>query len=142
MGLLPNRLSVIVMTIGLAILGYSEICRADWILFDKGTDADFYYDGEDMKRSSSGIVTLWLKRIYTEKGRAEMSVILGSRSEELDHSITLSDIDCVGKMILPLSSVYFSKDRKVLEIKESSSQWEFVGEGSPFEVLCGKVCPH
>jgi hypothetical protein len=132
--------AAVLAVVGFVVIGYSEICRADWIPFDKNEDADFYYDKEDLKRSSSGIVTLWVKQIYTKKGGRDAGTLLGKNFENLDHSVTLFEVDCVGKMDVFLSTVYFSKNGTVLEIKEPASRWEFISAGSTFDILYSKVC--
>jgi hypothetical protein len=139
----PNSmyLAILLSVVGFVVIGHSEICRADWVLLDKNEDAVFYYDKEDLKHSSSGIVTLWIKQVYTKKGIEGLPAIVGAGFRNLDHSITLSEVDCVGKMDLPLSTVYFSTSGEVLEIKEPNSQWEFISGESTFAILYKEVCP-
>ena len=42
--------------------------------------------------------------------------------------------------VLSLSTVYFSKDKSVLEIKEPDNDWEYISTGSLFDTLYNKVC--
>ena len=133
-------LGILLSVVGFVVIGHSEMCRADWVLLDKNEDVHFYYDREDLKHSSSGIVTLWIKQVYTKKGGKDVGTAFGENFENLDHSVTLSEVDCVGRMVVFLSTVYFSKDKTVLEIKESASRWEFISGGTTFDILYSKVC--
>ncbi len=124
----------------ITILVSSGICWADWILFDKTEDAEFYYDNEDIKHFSSKVVTVWTKHVYTKKGISEMVNLLGPRYETLDHSVNLWEFDCVGQLVMSLSVVYFSTDRRLIETKGSDGRWEFVTKIPMLQALYDKVC--
>ena len=134
------NVAVIFAFIGFTVLAWTGVCWADWILFHKTEDADLYYDKDDITRSSSGTANVWAKYVFTKQGVRDKVNVLGAKFENLDHSITLFEFDCVGKLVLSLSTVYFSKDKSVLEIKEPDNDWEYVSTGSLFDTLYNKVC--
>ncbi len=140
MGSSSRHLTVILAVVVFSIISDSGVCQADWILFGKTEDADLYYNQEDITRSPSGTVTLWSKQVYPKRGVEDMVTRSGTRFDQLDHSIHLSEFDCLGKMVLSLSMVYFSKSGTVLEIREPVHQWEFVSPGSTFDRLYNKAC--
>jgi hypothetical protein len=116
------------------------VCWADWILFGKTEDAYLYYDKDDITHSSSGTANVWAKYVYTEVGVKNRVKQFGTNFETLDHSIILFETDCVGKLVLSLSTVHFSKDKGVLKIEESDHNWVYISAGSLFDTLYGKVC--
>jgi hypothetical protein len=123
-----------------ACFACTGVCWADWILFTKTENAELYYDKDDITHSSSGTADVWAKYVYTEVGIKDRVKRSGTKFERLDHSITLFEIDCIGKLVLSLSTVYFSKDRGVLEIEEHDHNWVYISTGSLFDTLYGKVC--
>jgi len=140
MKFLSGNFGFLLLIVGYVILGYSEACWADWTLFDRTENADCYYDKEDITSSSSGTVSVWTKQVYSKEGIAEMVSKFGTRYESLDHSINFLEFDCVGKIVLPLSIVYFSKNGGVLDTQEPGREWDFFLKGSMFDALYEKVC--
>ena len=134
------NLAIIVCCIGFTCLACTGVCWADWILFAKTEYADLYYDKDDITRSSAVTDNVWVKYVYTEAGVNDRVKQFGPTFENLDHSITLFEIDCVGKLVLSLSTVYFSKDKSVLKIEEPDKSWFYISTGSLFDTLYSKVC--
>jgi hypothetical protein len=132
--------AIILTCFGFTCFACTGVCWADWILFGKTEDAELYYDKEDITRSSSGTDNVWAKYVYTEVGVKDRVRQLGAKFENLDHSITLFEIDCVGKLALSLSTVYFSKDKSVLKIDKPDNNWVYISTGSLFDTLHGHVC--
>ncbi len=144
-GAVPMRSSsrslvLIVATVGFAIVASSEVSWAAWILLGRTENGDLYYNGEEIQHSASGIVTVWTKMVYTEKGVKAMVAQRGPGFDGLDHSVHLSEIDCVGKLALSLSTVYFAKKGKVLKTEEPTNRWEFIPPESNRDTLSQKVC--
>jgi hypothetical protein len=134
------NIAIILTCFGFTCFACTGVCWADWILFAKTEDANLYYDKDDITRSSSGTANVWGQYVYTEVGVKDRVRRLGPKFETLDHSITLFEIDCVGKLVLSLSTVYFSKDKGVLKIEEPDNNWVYISTGSLFDTLYGKVC--
>ncbi len=140
---IKSRLASVAITFalfGFACLAWTGVCWADWILFAKTEAADLYYDKDDITHSSAGTAYIWVKYVYTELGVKNKVNQLGLKFENLDHSIALFEFDCVGKLVLSLSAVYFSKEKAVLEIKEAENGWKYIPSGSPLDSLYGKAC--
>ena len=135
-----TRLVLIAALVGFAITTSPETCRADWILLAGTETGDLFYDREDIQHSASGIVTVWTKMVYNGKGIREMVAQHGPAFDALDHSVHLSELDCVGKLALSLSTVYFVKGGRVLKTEESTDQWEFIPPGSNRDAVYQKVC--
>ena len=116
-----TRLVLIAALVGFAIAASPEACRADWTLLSGTETDDLFYDREDIQHSPSGIVTVWTKMVYNGKGVREMVAQHGPAFDTLDHSVHLSEIDCVGRLALSLSTIYFAKGGTVLETEEPTN---------------------
>ncbi len=129
-----------VMLIGLIIFGYAEVWAEDWKLFKKTEDAKFYYDKQDITHLSQKMVKVWIREVYTKKGRSDMLNLVGPRYDNLSYSINSLEFDCGGKMVRFLSMAYYSKSGDVLDLENPADKWESIPVNSMFDVLFKKVC--
>ncbi len=129
-----------VMLIGLIIFGYAEVWAEDWKLFKKTEDAKFYYDKQDITHLSQKMVKVWIREVYTKKGRSDMLNLVGPRYDNLSYSINSLEFDCGGKMVRFLSMAYYSKSGDVLDLENPPDKWESIPVNSMFDVLFKKVC--
>lgn len=129
-----------VMLIGLIFFGYAEVWAEDWKLFKKTEDAKFYYDKQDITHLSQKMVKVWIREVYTKKGRIDMLNLVGPRYDNLNYSINSLEFDCGGKMVRFLSMAYYSKNGDVLDLENPPDKWESIPVNSMFDVLFKKVC--
>jgi hypothetical protein len=130
----------VVLVIGLAIFSYAEAWGADWKLFKKTEDAKFYYDKKDITHSPQKIVEVWIRQVYTKKGKMDMINLVGSRYENLSYSINSLEFDCGARLIHFLSMTYYSKNGDVLDLEFPPDKWESIRPHSMFDALHKKVC--
>jgi len=130
----------VVLVIGLVIFGYAEGWGQDWKLFKKTDDAKFYYDKKDVTHSPQRIVKVWIRQVYTKKGKMDMIKLVGPRYENLSYSINFLEFDCRAKLIHFLSMTYYSKNGDVLDLENPADQWESVPPNSMFDALHKKIC--
>jgi len=138
MNSLPVMLRFIL--IGLVVFGYAEAWGVDWKLFKKTEDAKFYYDKEDVTHLAQKIVKVWIKQVYTKKGKMDMINLVGPRYETLSYSINSLEFDCGAKLLRFLSMTYYSKNTDVLDLENLPDKWEPIPPNSMFDALCKKVC--
>jgi hypothetical protein len=137
---LSVKLGVILVVIGLAIFSCAEVRGEDWKLFKKTEDANFYYDTRGISGSPQKIVSVWIKQVYTKKGKMDMMNLVGPRYENLGYSINSLEFDCGAKKVRFLSMTYYSKKGGVLDLENPSDQWESIPSNSIFDALFRKVC--
>jgi hypothetical protein len=137
---LAGKLGVITVVMGLAIFGYSELWGEGWKLFKKTVDAKFYYDTKDITHSPQTMVSVWIRQVYTKKGKADMINLVGSRYEHLSYSINSLEFDCGAKMVRFVSMTYYSKNGDVLDLEDSPDKWESITPNSMFDALHKRVC--
>jgi hypothetical protein len=137
---LSGKLGVISTIIGLTIFGYGEVWGEDWKLLKKTEDAKFYYNKKDIIDSPQKIVKIWMRQVYTKKGKMNMIKLVGPRYENLSYSINSLELDCGAKLIHFLSMTYYSKNGDVLDLENPSDKWESIRPDSVFDALHKKVC--
>jgi hypothetical protein len=125
---------------GLAIFGSGEVWGTDWILFKKTEDAKFYYDKKDVTQSPQKLVKVWIRQVYTKKGKMDMIRLVGPRYENLSYSINSLEFGCEAKRIRFLSMTYYSKNGDVLDLENPPDKWESIPPNSMFDALYKKIC--
>jgi len=130
----------ITLIIGLALFGFADVWGADWKLFKKTEDAKFYYDKKDVTPLAQKIVKVWIRQVYTQKGKADMINLVGSRYQNLSYSINSLEFNCGTKLIRFLSMTYYSKNGDVLDLENSPDKWESIPPDSVFEALYKQIC--
>jgi len=137
---LARQLGFISVVMGLIIFGYLEVCGEDWKLFKKTVDAKFYYDRKDITRSPQKLVSVWVKQVYTKKGKMDMINLVGPRYEHLSYSSNSLEFDCGAKMVRFVSMTYYSTNGDVLDLEDSTDKWESITPNSMFDALHKRVC--
>jgi len=130
----------VIFIIGLALFGYADVRGEDWKLFKKTEDAKFYYDKKDITHLSQKMVKVWIRQVYTKKGKVDMLNLVGPRYENLSHSINSLEFDCGDKKVRFLSMTYYSKNGDVLDLENPPDKWEPIPANSMFDALFKKVC--
>jgi len=130
----------VILIIGLALFGYADVWGEDWKLFKKTEDAKFYYDKKDITHLSQKMVKVWIKQVYTKKGKVDMLNLVGARYENLSYSINSLEFDCGDKKVRFLSMTYYYKKEDILDIENPPDQWESIPANSMFDALFKKVC--
>ncbi len=130
----------VIFIIGLALFGYADVWGQDWKLFKKTEDARFYYDKKDITHLTQNIVRVWIKQVYTKKGKIDMMNLVGSRYKSLNYSINSLEFDCGDKKVRFSSMVYYSKKGDVLDFENPPDKWEPIPANSMFDALSKKVC--
>jgi len=131
---------VALAVVGLTTLGIGEVRGEDWKLFKKTDDAKFYYDKKDITHLTKKIVKVWIRQVYTKKGKMEMINLVGPRYENLSYSINSLEFDCAANQVRFLSMTYYSKKGDVLNLENPPDKWESIRPNSMFDALYKKVC--
>jgi hypothetical protein len=134
------KLGIISTIMVLTIFGYAEVWGEDWKLFKKTDDAKFYYDKKDVTYLAPGISKVWIRQVYTKKGKMDMINLVGPRYENLSYSINSLEFNCEAKLIRFLSTTYYSKNGNVLDLENPPDKWESIRSNSMFDALYKKVC--
>ena len=130
-----------VIFFALTLLGSIEGWGADWKAYGGTDDGVFYYDTENINHPSKNIIQFWHKVIFSEKGIREAVNTFGKDYENLDHSISLREINCSEKKIRSLAVTYFSHAGAVLDsAMVYEAEWRFIDSAAIIETLYQRLC--
>ena len=122
------------------MFGFGDVWGEDWKLFKKTEDAKFYYDKKDVTPLAQKIVKVWIRQVYTKKGKMDMVNLVGPRYENLSYSVNSLEFNCGSKLIRFLSMTYYSKNGNVLDLENPPDKWESIPSNSMFDTLYKIVC--
>ncbi len=141
MKLLSVKLGVISIIVGFSIFTYGEVWDKDWKLFKRTEDARFYYDKKDITYTYlPKMAKVWVRQVYTKKGKIDMIKLLGPHYEKLSYSINSLEFDCEAKLTSSFSMAHYSKNGDVLDLVDATEKWESIPPLSMFDALYRKVC--
>ncbi len=130
-----------IVLIWLIIFGYAEAWGADWKYIGKAYQGMYFYDAGSMRRSSEGIVKVWIKVLYTEEGVNYMVKLLGRKYETLSYAIILFEYRCGDKVKQIVPIAFYSGDGKVLISADNrTSDWNSMSPDSIDEALYKILC--
>jgi hypothetical protein len=133
------KLKIILVIIGLAIFGYTEVWGQDWRLYWEDPFASYYYDAAKVIRPSKNIVRVWGKVDYKKGGVTELVARLGERFKTTSFSIDLSEFDCLQGQYKELQRTFFSQKATYLG-EQSNLSLGSVNQGTIQEKLHRIVC--
>ena len=137
-----SNLSIMgVISVALVLLGSAEVWGEDWKAYGGTNDGVFYYDTENITHPSKNIIRFWHKTIFSETGIAEAVKTFGKDYENLDHSISLREIDCPQKMIRSLAVTYYSNTGAALDYAMNpEAEWQLIDSAAIIETLYQRLC--
>jgi hypothetical protein len=119
-------------------LGLTEVWGADWKYFGQTQSASYFFDVESMIRQEN-IVRVWVKAVYSEKGRLDEEGKLGGDYGNLTDSIALVEINCKNKWHHVSMVIVHSMEGKVIISEGGKRQQDFKIPESILESFCKTV---
>ena len=113
---------------------------AEWKNFVTTGEYSVFYDIRNVTHPSEDVVRFWTRTIYTERGMINIVRRWGRKFENLDHDITLWEIDCANGMFRLLSGIYYSKSDEVLSSDTKETGWRFITTESTIGILYKELC--
>jgi hypothetical protein len=130
-----------VISVALALLGSTEAGGTDWKAYGGTNDGVFYYDTENIIHPSKNIIRFWHKAIFSEAGLREAVNTFGKDYENLDHSISLREINCSEKKIRSLAVTYYSNVGAILDsAMDYEAEWHRIDSEAIIESLYQRLC--
>lgn len=129
------KLLVFAMGVGLVIFCEPEIVGADWKFFQKNFQGEFFYDADQITRSSENAVGIWLKIVYSEKFIKEEGL------DELKQTIGLWEINCKDKKVCLLSTSHHSQEGELSAPQvQLPPEWKSITPGTIMDTLYQELC--
>ena len=136
------RSRIILGIIGSIFSLYSMLWAADWknVVKDRAGN-QWLYDLTGITHPSEGIVRVWAKTIFSEKGKESLIKVRGRRFQDLSHCRTLRKYNCGEKKAITLAEIDYSKEGKVLDMDTFlTSDWSDVIPGTFEELMLKATC--
>jgi len=129
-----------VIFVGFLIFGYVEVWGADWRWFGSTPNSDaLFYDAGGITRQPDAVVRVPVKRILSDKSRADSTAMHGKMHKDVDYQISLSELDCKNKMARFLGTKLYSKEDRLIS-SLGGIDWEYIGPESAAAALFDKLC--
>jgi hypothetical protein len=125
----------------------NEKSSSDWVEYYKDDNGNVLFYNKKLNIDKEGIVQVWGKRFYSEKGRR--SYIQNRMKEgmptegydKLSNTQDLYKIDCKKQMMNLLSVVRYDTNGKVMYSKDiEKPEWDHIIPDTVMDTLQKKVC--
>ena len=135
---------VFLVFIGFYFLGHTEVLAADWKYLENDDEGIWFYNSENIECLSKSIIRIWAKKIYDRKGVSTAVEKYGKDYMNLDHVLSVWEIDCFQKKFRLLSAIFYSKDKSIIQGYDDEKEKYFAPEDIPadsyIELLHKKIC--
>jgi len=129
---------------GFFLLGHAEVWGADWKFLERDDEGIWFYDSENVERHSDNRIRVRTKKNYDKKGVWKAVEKYGKDYMNLDHVLSVWEIDCFQKKFRLLSAIFYSKDKSIIQGYDDDKVKYFALEDIPsdsyIELVCTKVC--
>ena len=115
---------------------------SDWVKYRDDNDGNVYsYKKVNIQKDKNDyIVQVWIKKVYSDKGRKIQPPPPGQWIDDID-SMDLNEIDCKKQRIRILSSIIYDTDGRESSKKDyDNSKWDHIVPDSNDENLLKIVC--
>jgi len=130
--------------IGFYLLDHGEVWGADWKFLERDDEGIWFYDSENVERHSDNRIRVRIKKNYDKKGVWKAVEKYGTDYMNLDHVLSVWEIDCFQKKFRLLSAIFYSKDKSIIQDYADEKVKYFILEDIPpdsyIELVCTKVC--
>lgn len=135
------------IALAVMILFLNQAWAADWILYEKSTTGDEYYDQNRVNKVKNNTNSVVIKKIYNDVGKVQNYSALKKINKApvnpyiLSHEIALWEIDCLnGKMRISSERIYDKRGEFIAFKPFSHDTWIDIVPNSKFEKIKNKVC--
>ena len=134
------HLCIVLIAIGLISFADIEVYGVDWKFIGDNETFSYFYDTDNITRSSDGLMRVWSKVIYTDQGVMDYVKDYGEEYKDLIYSLKRFEINCVEKNYRPLSMINYSKEKVIDSVNFNKSEWDIFIPESIGESLYKEVC--
>jgi hypothetical protein len=125
-------------------LDHGEVWGADWIFLERDEQEIWFYDSENVERHADNLIRVRTKKFYEKRGVLKAVEKYGKDYMNLDHVLSVWEIDSPQKKFRLLSAIFYSKDKSIIQGYNDDKVKYFALEDIPpdsyIELVCTKVC--
>jgi hypothetical protein len=121
--------------IALGIFSNTGIYGADWKFLETNFQGEFFYDSENITRTSEHIIEVWLKIVYSDKFKKQEDL------SDLSQTVGLWEINCQDKKMCLLSTSHYSKEGEISAPQIwLPPEWKTIAPGTMMDNLYKELC--
>ena len=129
---------------GFFLLDCPEVWRASWQFLEKDDEGIWLYDRENVQPHPNNLIRVRTKKIYGQKGVLNAVEKYGEAYRNLDHVLSVWEIDCPQRKFKLISARFYSKDNTIIQAYDDEKRRYFTPEDIPvdsyLELLYNQVC--
>lgn len=129
------------------ILFANQVWAVEWVLYEKSSTGDEYYDKNSIKEVKNNIVRVWTKKIYNDAGKIKKYSVLKDMDKApvnpylLSHEVTTVEIDCLNQKVKVSSERVCDKRGGIIASDlQFPNKWKNIILKSSTEKLKNQVC--
>jgi|GEM_PF-6449800 len=141
-----KRLLLTISFICLFLVGHTIVNGAEWVQYSEGTlDDKYFYDKANVTSDGKGAVTVWSKKIFSEKGKqAFMKQIEDSDYQKykgISYELNLVVIKCSSRQYyITFMSQINTLGKEIDQYSPPTHDYRLIPPGSSSEALYSSVC--
>jgi hypothetical protein len=140
-------LVILVSLVSLFIFSFYGYCDDDWVYVDRVDSNEYfslYYRKSSVKvNKQDKILKVWVKRVYTEKGRIDylknFTGIKNQKQLDMNHTLILYLLDYNDWKSIVTHKTVYSKSGKVLDDGGDKINWNDIQPNSVGDILFNKI---
>jgi hypothetical protein len=140
----PPSVFLLSVFLGFYLLGHGEVWGTDWKFLEKDDEGSWFYNSETIECLSNNMIRVRTKKIYDEKGVSKAVEKYGKDYMNLDHVLSVWEIDCLQRKFKLLSAIFHSKDNSIIQDYDDEKVKYFTLEDIPpdsyIELVRQKIC--
>jgi len=129
---------------GCYLIDCPEVRREGWQFLEKDEEGIWLYYRENVQPHRNDPIQVWTKKIYNQKGVSDAVIRYGKDYLNLDHVISVWEMDCLQRKFKLISADFYSKDNTIIYAYDNEKEGYFTPEDIPvdshLELLYNQVC--
>jgi len=127
--------------------GYTTVNGAEWIYYNESSLGTYYYDKESITSDGKGIIKVWDKTVYSEKGKQDYigwrkeRGIYDTKFEDLSYTLNLYALKCSTREFDIMSGSHSNSEARIIDsYSNPSPSYDPISPESIIESLYEIVC--
>lgn len=130
--------------IALYLPTHAEVGGADWKFLEMDDEGIWFYNSENIEFLPYSLRRVQTKKVYDEEGVSKAVEKYGKNYMNLEHVLSVWEIDCSHRKFRLLSAIFYSKNNSIIQGYDDEKEKHFRPEDIPadsyLELLYKKVC--
>jgi hypothetical protein len=137
-------LIISVCLVGLTTFSLQAYCGDDWILLNSNENSNIYYNPVTMERDRpNNIIKVWVKRVYTEKGKVNLLNKFNSTQKQkyadINYILALYLLNYSEWKISITKMTFYSNSGNILLNGEPSPKWHDIVSHSVDDFIFNQI---